>query len=211
MRFRRLLRLRQRLKHPELWELYLEETRLDLVLKTLLKTNSCVADVGAHIGSFLEAALTLAPQGEHYAFEASPTKAKWLRIRFPEVRIFPFAISNAVGTATFYEDVQNPGFSSLISTPSSQKSINQYQVETRTLDDLLSDEPRLDLIKLDIEGAELDALRGATGLIVRFSPALIFAAEPNISEAAWACSNSSPTCSDTKYIVSRISFTRKVR
>jgi len=174
MRFRRLLGLRQRLKHPELWELHLEETRFDLILKSVLKTDSCAADVGAHIGSFLEAVLRLAPQGTHYAFEASPSKAEWLRRRFPEAKVFPVAISSAVGTATFYEDVQNPGFSSLISDPSSGKSVNSYQVETRTLDDLLSDATRLDLLKLDIEGAELDALRGAAALIARFSPALIF-------------------------------------
>ena len=174
MRFRRLLGFRQRWEHPELWELYLEETRLDLVLKSLLKTDSCAADVGGHVGSFLEAVLRLAPQGTHYVFEAAPTKAGWLRSRFPEVKVFSVAISSATGTATFYEDVQNPGFSSLISNPSSYKSIHQYEVETRTLDDLLANSPRLDLIKLDIEGAELDALRGATGLIARFSPALIF-------------------------------------
>jgi len=174
MRFRRLLGFRQRLKHPELWELHLEQTRLDLVLKSLLKTDSCAADVGAHVGSFLEALFRYAPRGKHCAFEASPKKAEWLRRRFPEAKVFPVAISSVAGIATFYEDVQNPGFSSLISNSSSGKSINQYQVETRTLDDLLADAPRLDLLKLDIEGAELDALRGATGLIARCSPALIF-------------------------------------
>lgn len=174
MRVRRLLGLRQRLKHPELWELHLEESRLDLVLEALLKPNSRAADVGAHIGSFLEAVLKLAPQGKHYAVEASPTKAKWLRSRFPEVEIFSVAVSNATGTATFYEDVRHPGFSSLISNAASGDSVNAYQVETRTLDDLLADTQQLDLLKLDIEGAELDALRGATRLIARCSPAIIF-------------------------------------
>ncbi len=174
MRFRRLLGIRQRLKHPELWELYLEEQRFDPVLKALLETDSCAADVGAHIGSFLDALMKLAPRGHHSAFEASPVKVKWLRSRFPEVNVFPFAVSNAAGKATFYEDVENSGYSSLISSGSPRKSVKQYEVETRTLDDLLSNQSRLDLIKLDIEGAELDAMKGAAGLIARFSPALIF-------------------------------------
>ena len=110
----------------------LEETQFDLVLNT----DSCVADVGAHIGSFLEAVLRLAPQGTHYAFEASPRKAEWLRS--PEAKVFLVAISNAAGTATFYEDVQNPGFSSLVSDPSSGKSVNQYEVGL-ALDDLKLD------------------------------------------------------------------------
>ena len=97
MRLRRLLGIRGRLKHPELWELYLEESRFEPILKSLLKADSCVADVGAHIGSFLEAALKLAPHGAHYAFEASPVKAEWLRSRFREVKVFSVAISSAAG------------------------------------------------------------------------------------------------------------------
>jgi hypothetical protein len=52
-RARWLFQAKQRYQHPELWELYLEEQRIPLVLQTLLKADSCCVDVGGHIGSFL--------------------------------------------------------------------------------------------------------------------------------------------------------------
>ena len=53
MQLKWLLGAVHRRKHPELWELYLEEKRLLLPLARLLKSDSCAIDVGAHVESFL--------------------------------------------------------------------------------------------------------------------------------------------------------------
>ena len=163
----------QRFRHPELWELYLEERRLPVVLSKLLAHDSCAVDVGAHVGSFLKLLLKYAPEGQHSAFEASPTKARWLQTGFPKVKVFPVAVSSTSGVAVFHEDYARPGFSSLSGDNHSTSSVS-YEVQTQTLDEALGDVNRLDLIKLDIEGAELDALHGAVGLIERFRPGIIF-------------------------------------
>jgi hypothetical protein len=47
-------------------------------------------------------------------------------------------------------------------------------VDVRRLDNMLLQRPRLDLIKLDIEGAELSALRGAKEIISRWKPLVVF-------------------------------------
>jgi len=60
--------------------------------------------------------------------------------------------------------------SSLQSIP----SINPISVDVVTLDSLLPDMPTVDLIKIDVEGHELQVLRGAADLISQHRPLVIF-------------------------------------
>ena len=167
----------QRRKHPELWELYLEERWLPAVLQRLLRPASCGVDVGSHIGSFLGLLRRYAPQGRHVAFEPSPTKSKWLKRRFRDVEIFPYAVADRAGTAVFEENAALSGYSHLLSggAPKAQGGgLSHYDVQMCRLDDVLRDRDRLDLIKIDVEGGELAVLRGAETLIRKWQPAIIF-------------------------------------
>jgi len=166
---------RSRHKHPELWEVYLEERWMPLVLQRVLKKESCAVDVGGHIGSFLILLMKYAPKGSHVVFEASVTKSQWLRSRFPEVRVFPYAVADKAGRAVFQEDYTRPGYSTLqFGRGESGAMTIRYEVQTCRLDDVLLEMDRVDLIKLDIEGGELAALRGATKVIKRWNPVIIF-------------------------------------
>jgi FkbM family methyltransferase len=170
-----LLGARERRKHPELWELYLEERRLPFVLQKLLTNRSCGVDVGSHIGSFLSLLIKHAPNGTHVAFEPTPAKYKWLRSRFPSVEIFPYAVADETARAIFEENLARPGFSRLRRTDNEPLgSTISYEVQTCRLDDVLCDKDKIDLVKLDIEGGELAALRGATNVIKKSRPAIIF-------------------------------------
>ena len=170
-----LLEARQRYAHPELWELYLEERRFPLVLQRLLNEESSCIDVGGHIGSFLRLLKKYAPKGQHSVFEASSTKSRWLKNRFPDVRVFPYAVSDRTGRAVFEEHYARSGYSALQrETAKVRAECATYEVETRRLDDVLLEMERVDLIKLDIEGGELAALRGAVGKIKKCNPAIIF-------------------------------------
>jgi FkbM family methyltransferase len=165
-RARWLFGARQRIRHPELWELYLEEKRLPNILSMLLTKDSCCMDVGAHIGSFLSLLTRFAPAGGHIAFEPSPSKARMLRRRFPDVLVLEEAVSDTDGYANFCENYQSSGFSKL------GDGENSYKVRTHRIDGIPID--RLDFIKLDIEGHELAALRGARETIRKLKPALMF-------------------------------------
>lgn len=165
----------QRQRHPELWELYLEDYRLALVLQRLLRPESCGVDVGCHIGSFLTQLIKYAPQGRHIAFEASAIKSRWLKARFPRVEVVPKAVADVTGSAVFEEDTIRAGYSHLRRLDSRVQSHTvAYEVQTCRLDDFLLARDRCDFIKLDIEGGELAALRGAAGAIDKWRPAIIF-------------------------------------
>lgn len=169
--FRWLASFPNRHKHPELWEVYLEERRLPLVLRKLLKTNSDVVDVGCHIGSFLSLLRTVAPRGKHIGIEASKIKGEWLRSKFPTMEIHNVAVGDTPGRATFEENVSLPGYSRLLSDQKQAGNI-YYDVEVRRLDDLLT--RKMDLLKLDIEGGELAALKGATAILDTWRPPILF-------------------------------------
>jgi hypothetical protein len=82
-----------------------------------------------------------------------------------------FAASDRNGTAVFEEDVNNPGFSHLKESLPSNEGAESYEVEVRRLDDALD---RVDFIKLDIEGGELAALRGAVRTFEKWKPSVLF-------------------------------------
>jgi methyltransferase, FkbM family len=160
----------------EMAEVTLEERRLQIVLSRLLSRSSNVVDVGGHIGSFTSLARQFAPEGKHTIIEASATKANWLRRHFPDCRIEPVAVSDRIGTAMFHEDSDRPGYSKL----SEESGPNRSEVKTVTLDSL--NLGKVHLLKLDIEGAELAALRGATRLVEDRRPAIIFECGPEGNE-----------------------------
>lgn len=169
-KLRWLVNIRHRQKFPELWELYLEDHRMQRALRELLKSDSCTVDVGCHIGSFLNEAISLAPAGKHYAFEPSETKARWLRKKFTGASVFQKAVGDDNGLASFRENLLHPGHSSLSPTASYDIS---YDVPICRLDDALAGH-RIDLIKIDVEGEELSVIHGARNILTEVRPAVIF-------------------------------------
>jgi FkbM family methyltransferase len=172
LRARWLFEFIRKRKHTELWELHFDEYRLPMVLERLLKPDSCCIDVGSHIGSFLSLVLRKCPQGHHLAIEAVQSKADNLRRRFPTVQVLCLAASNRNGRAIFEESIEASA-SSRLQTSRPDQSFVSYEIETRRLDDI-AEKRRVDLIKLDVEGFELDALRGAVATIDRYRPVIIF-------------------------------------
>jgi FkbM family methyltransferase len=174
-KLRWLLEFKQRQKHPELWELYLEGRWLPIILQRLLEKDSCGVDVGAHIGSFLALLQNYAPNGQHVAFEASTDKSKWLKRRFPKVEVFSCAVADKAGKGFFEENYAQSGYSHLSgSEGNSAEGTATYEVQLCCLDDVLLPKGKVDLIKVDIEGGELAAFRGAKKVIQKWRPAIIF-------------------------------------
>lgn len=167
--------LPRRAGHPELWDLYLEPRRTDVALEALLKPDFNCLDVGSHVGSTLARFTRLAPEGRHTAVEAIPAKADSIRRRFDDVRVINAAVSSEAGTATLYE-ARNSGFSSL-RRPLDQDVRAEFPVKVVRLDDVI--ESKVDFIKLDVEGAELPALRGAAEVLDRDRPIVLFECGPH--------------------------------
>lgn len=143
--------------------------------KTLNRDSNCV-DVGAHRGDVLAQIIRLAPQGHHHAFEPIPQLARELQARFPCATVHDLALSDTSGRTSFCHVVSNPAYSGLRprTYPRPDEEVRSIQIDTERLDHVLSAGQRVDLIKIDVEGAELQVLRGAAATLRRCRPLVLF-------------------------------------
>lgn len=169
-RLRWVSKVRQRVRHPELYDFYLEPHRFDFLLTHLIREDSNCFDGGCHVGSILAQMVKLAPKGKHIAVEPVEHKAALLRRRFPDVRLIEGALGESPGTATFFDD--HSGFASFHPDRDHTAAAMGREVEVYTIDDIVGD-GRLDLLKLDIEGAELWALKGARKVVESNEPTIL--------------------------------------
>jgi FkbM family methyltransferase len=190
------LRLREKLelwraveRHPELAASLLNDQCAARLLPRLAQSRSAFLDVGAHIGSVLAAVRAHDPSVALLAIEAIPEKALHLERRFPGVRVHQVAAGERAGEVTFYVDDERSGYSSL--APYARGSRRAITVPMARLDDLFPTEP-IDVVKIDVEGAELGVLRGGEALVARTRPTFLFESGPEVpgglgytKEALW--------------------------
>jgi len=142
----------------------------------LIEPGSLVIDGGANIGYMtVLGAVATGPKGVVLAFEPHPQLFKELQRNINEVSrrnnvgtVFahPKALGPEQTTAKLYVPVDfenNDGISSLIASETKENSSVNVGVET--LDDVIGDR-NVSVLKLDIEGYEPQALRGATNALV---------------------------------------------
>jgi FkbM family methyltransferase len=146
------------------------------IMARILQSDSSCADVGAHRGSLLEEMVRLAPRGCHLAFEPLPHLAARLRHRFPGVAVYEVALSDHDGESSFQYVVDEPGLSGLRRLPKVKAGarVEEIRVRTARLDDLVPSDAPLRFVKVDVEGAQLQVLRGAEQTIERFRPVIVF-------------------------------------
>lgn len=169
-----------------------EEAELSFASR-YLQSGMTVLDVGAHHGLYtLLASKRVGTSGKVYAFEPSVRERKALRKhlflnRCKNVFVEDFAAGNDAREAEFYvvSGIET-GCNSL--RPPTLRDGTSYltKVQMRRLDDWVREEKinRVDFIKLDVEGGELDALRGAGELLRRFQPVLLVEVQ-DIRTAPW--------------------------
>jgi FkbM family methyltransferase len=156
---------------------------MDLVGR-LLAPGDVFVDGGANVGLFtLVAADRVGPEGKVIAFE--PGRAVRLRLienvalnRLLQIEVIPAALSSAAGEAAFRVfDIGGAGLNHL--APSDGEDGKLETVALTTLDAALTrhDRARLALIKLDLEGAEYEALRGAAAILREQRPDLLLEVE----------------------------------
>lgn len=139
------------------------------VWRSLIRPGDAVVDGGANYGYWtLVASRLTGPQGRVFSFEANPTTAKRLSANVAasncgNVDVYAFALGAEEGTAEIHAAADNPiaGHASLHRHEGWQWS-ESVKVRLARMDDVSATNnwPRIRLIKLDIEGAELSALRG---------------------------------------------------
>jgi FkbM family methyltransferase len=148
------------------WEDY--ETEL---FKKHVKPGDTVVDIGAHIGYYaLIAAKLVGDKGKVYAFEPDPKNFQLLRKNveangYHNVVLIDKAVSDKSGAAQLFLHSENTGDHRIFNSEHDRKSV---AITMTTLDDFFKDEgKRVDLIKMDIQGAEAKALQGARKVIAK--------------------------------------------
>ena len=133
-----------------------------------LTEGDVFVDIGANIGYFsVYAGLRVGSSGKVHAIEPDEDNVALLRAnlqlnRLTNIQVHQLAVSDNVGEATLFRDGFNAGAHSLL--PKDVLVPGPIVPVTR-LDNLLEGERLPKLIKIDVQGAEMAVLRGATQLM----------------------------------------------
>jgi len=162
------------------WRVYEEPVRQ--VVRDRLASGDVCLDIGANVGVItLLAATLVGPEGRVIAVEPNPDNVQLLYQGMlvngcANVEVLPLAASDhrAVFTMAGRSNTE-------ISAPAAPGRPGRL-TQSVVLDDALPDVPRLDLVKLDIEGHEPAALRGLERLVARHHPTLLVEFNPRCLE-----------------------------
>lgn len=155
------------------------------LIERILRDSSTAIDIGCHKGQFLKLFLQHAPSGHHLAFEPIPLLAKTLQTEFPSVDVHNLAVGNTQGEAVFYVIPDAPALSGLNARTfiKPDKPRQKIVVSVERLDSMIPFDVKIDLIKIDVEGAEGLVIEGAIDTIKRNKPYVILEHGGNSSSA----------------------------
>ncbi len=149
--------------------------RLAAALKAVLTPSMNCIDVGAYAGDMLRLIVQCAPHGTHFAWEPLPYMALRLKRRFPTVHVQAAALSDREGEATFTHVRSRPTYSGILPRKyPGGETLETITVPVQRLDTALPQGYVPDLLKIDVEGAELRVLRGAADILRRHRPFVFF-------------------------------------
>ena len=152
---------------------YNEQDELNL-LCYLLKPRMVFFDLGASHGIYsIVASRAVGREGRVYAFEPVPSEFRRLKANCAfnlawNIRAERLAVSNTEGTTLMYAVAPNKGSYSSMRRPASDVRVpmKKIQVRTTTLDAYIdqNDISQIDVLKVDVEGAEMDVIRGGMSI-----------------------------------------------
>lgn len=150
-----------------------------LWIKQVLTKDSVFIDVGANVGAYLYTLENHLKPENIYAFEPNPQLFKRLKRLFPKVNLSSVALSDISSVAEFKipvingEKIHTRGtLQTSIKEKGEEKTILQ-KVEVKPLDALDLNLKTIDFIKIDVEGNEMQTLRGAKKSISKYKPILM--------------------------------------
>ena len=152
------------------------ETHLRPFFEAQLRQGATFVDVGANVGFYaVMAARAVGPTGRVHAFEPNPENCRLIllsaeRNGFDNIEVHPVALGGSTGHALFHTHLGSNG--GLVTS-----GVDALLQPTTTvaplarLDDIIQD--RVDLIKIDVEGAEGLVVSGATKLLDAHRPTVL--------------------------------------
>lgn len=143
------------------------------MLAALLGPTSRCVDGGAHTGTITQHLVRFAPLGQHIAVEPIPELARRLTDMYPTVDVRRVALGARNGRAEFNHVTGAPYLSGMWTDEHSALPREVITVEVTTIDDLVGN-GTVDFLKLDLEGQELQALRGGMTVLRASMPVVAF-------------------------------------
>lgn len=160
-------------------------SRVVLAIQKKLKPDDLILDLGAHLGYY---SLLLASRGKQPVVAVEPIKANTIILeknlkanRLTQVRAVRAAVSDKIGEREIRVSVASD--SSSFNPHPTGPTLKTEPVPTTTID-VLAEKSKVGLIKIDVEGHELAALRGGIGVIKRDQPAILVEYHPESQRLA---------------------------
>jgi len=153
-------------------------------LRAALRPGAVFVDVGANVGYYsLLAARAVGEHGKVVAFEPSPANLKVLLLNkltsgLDHLTVYPFAVSDREGLLSLMKIVSIAS-SRRVTEDELRHLTDADLVYATTLDRALAGEPRVDVIKCDIDGHDFLAMRGATEVLRQRRPLVFAELNPN--------------------------------
>jgi FkbM family methyltransferase len=154
------------------------EPGVTAVLRRALKVGMTFLDVGANIGFFsLIGSRLVGPTGRVFAVEPYPYNVKVLlsNLRLnacDNVEVLPFAAADSAGLRRYDDSAGNSG--QILDAPAhASAALDECLVYAMPLDRMLPGGTRVDVVKMDIEGAEHLALKGMRQIFSDRRPVIV--------------------------------------
>ena len=151
--------------------------------------NGWFFDVGANVGLYSWEMRKFCPNRKILAFEPDPKNFELLKSTveagdLKNLLLSPYALSNKAEEACFFQDTLTSATGTISKTniPWIEKYLNgksnKIMVDCKDLDSLIDEDKIPSLVKIDVEGHEVQALEGACSILSKRKPLLIIESFP---------------------------------
>jgi FkbM family methyltransferase len=142
------------------------------LFESLVRTGDVVYDIGANVGFYtLLASELVGKQGKVFAFEPLPRNINYLKKHIElnkckNVFVIEAAVYNIEGEVNFGEDAYGSVYGRVVD------DVSNIKVKSVVLDKMVKEQivSAPNVLKLDIEGNELMALKGAENILKQYHP-----------------------------------------
>ena len=153
------------------------------------KVSGWFFDVGANVGLYSWEVREVSPHRKILAFEPDPENIKLLEktlngANFQNVEIYKCALSNQLTEISFFQDTLTSATGCVAGKDKPwieqylNSSANEIRVKTETLDSVIIQDMTPSLIKIDVEGHEIEVLQGGRNTLSKAKPLLIIESFP---------------------------------
>lgn len=182
-----------------------------LFLKDFVRKDMVFADIGANQGEFSLFAASVLENGRVMAFEPTEHQLGLLRKnvemnQFSNIEIYPFGLYDKEEHLEVFTSEnrslhggKHEGLSSIYK--SDERQVSEGMIELKIFDKEFDQNlERLDVVKIDVEGAEFSVLKGMRSSLTRFKPVLIIEMnEDTFKDAGYSLNDVSSFLSDLGY------------